>query len=114
MEFDAFTAVLLVLRPDAPDLAPAIATSVQDAHLAHLATLHESGELLVAGPLGDEEVRGLCVFRGTAEEVTAIMETDPAVRAGRLSVVVMPWEVPAGAVSFATTRFPRSMSDVTG
>ena len=53
MEFDEFTVVLLRLRPDAPQLDDEAATALQDAHLSHLAKLHEQGHLLAAGG-GDE------------------------------------------------------------
>jgi len=33
------------------------------------------------------------------------------VRAGRFDVSVAPWMVPGGAMSFASTKFPRSMAD---
>jgi uncharacterized protein YciI len=51
MEFDQLTIALLVLRSDAPDLDDAEAAALQDAHMNHLASLHEAGSLLAAGPL---------------------------------------------------------------
>ena len=38
---------------------------------------------------------------------------DPAVLAGRFSVQVQPWMVPAGALAFSHTRFPRSVAEAT-
>jgi uncharacterized protein len=43
-----------------------------------------------------------------------VKEADPAIRAGRLSLEVIPWMVPAGAISFAPTRFPRSIAEAAG
>jgi hypothetical protein len=37
MQFDRFTVVLLILRPDAPAQDEAAALALQDAHLAYLA-----------------------------------------------------------------------------
>jgi hypothetical protein len=37
-----------------------------------------------------------------------------AVRAGMYRTIVLPWMVPAGAMNFTRTRFPRSMSEATG
>ena len=111
MEFDHLTVSLLVLRPDAPELDEQAAAELQDAHLAHLANLHESGHLLAAGPLSDEKFRGLSILRADVEEARRLKESDPAVRAGRFSVRVMPWTIPAGAMSFAPTRFPRSVAE---
>jgi uncharacterized protein len=117
MEFDRFTVALLVLRPDAPHLDDEAATALQDAHLVHLADLHAEGHLLAAGPLvgdGPHAFRGLVVYSVDAERARELSERDPAVRAGRFSVVVQPWMVPAGAVSFAPARFPRSVAEATG
>jgi uncharacterized protein YciI len=112
VRFDNFTVTLLVLRPDAPQLDEEAAAALQDAHLAHLADLHEAGYLVAAGPLlgpPDREFRGLSIFNVDAERALALKEQDPAVRAGRFAVKVMPWVVPAGAISFSPTRFPRSV-----
>jgi uncharacterized protein len=110
LRFDEFTISLLVsgTRPNDARL--------QDAHLAHLASLHESGVLLAAGPLSDPtgELRGLSILDVPVEEARRLKEADEAVRAGAFSVRVMPWRIPAGAVSFTPTFFPRSMRDVTG
>jgi uncharacterized protein len=111
MEFDHLTIALLVLRPDAPHLDEEAAAALQDAHLSHLADLHEAGHLLAAGPLSDERFRGLSILRADVEEARRRKESDPAVQAGRFSVEVMPWTVPAGAMSFAPTRFPRSIAE---
>ena len=111
MEFDQLTVTLLVLRPDAPKLDEEAAAALQDAHMAHLADLHEQGHLLAAGPLSDEKFRGLSILRVDVDEARRLRESDPAVQAGRYSVEVMPWMVPAGAMSFAPTRFPRSLAE---
>lgn len=114
MEFDTFIVSLLVLRDDAPVWDEATAAQMQDAHLDYLANLHEQGHLMAAGPLGHDGFRGLSILRGTVDEVRALKEADPAVIAGRFRVVVMPWQVPAGAVHFTPTRFPHSIADVEG
>ncbi len=110
LRFDELTVALLVTgsRPNDAQL--------QDAHLAHLAHLHESGVLLAAGPLSDPagELRGLSLLNVPPDEARRLKEEDEAVRAGAFSVRVMPWMIPAGAVSFTPTFFPRSMKDVTG
>jgi uncharacterized protein len=112
MEFDRFTVVLLELRPDAPQLDDAAATGLQDAHLDHLATLHEQGHVLAAGPIaGGGELRGLTVMRA-GEEARRLKEADPAVQAGRLGLRIVSWQVPAGAVAFSRTRSPHSVADV--
>jgi uncharacterized protein len=111
MQFDRFTVALLMLRPDAPELDDAAAAALQDAHMAHLADLHDAGYLVAAGPLlgpPDREFRGLSILNVDQERARALKEQDPAVRAGRFSVKILPWIVPAGAMTFVHTRFPRS------
>jgi uncharacterized protein len=108
MEFDRFTISLLVSGAN-PNTA-----ELQDAHLAHLASLHDAGALLAAGPLSDPagELRGLSVLAVDLDEARRLKEDDEAVRAGVFSVRVLEWQVPAGAMSFSPTFFPRSMKDV--
>ncbi|HEY8678738.1 MAG TPA: YciI family protein, partial [Candidatus Dormibacteraeota bacterium] len=114
VEFERLTISLLMLRPDAVQADDAAAAAQQDAHLSHLADLHQAGELLAVGPvLGppDRVLRGLGVYRAEPERVRLIGEEDPGVRAGRYSVVVAPWMIPGGAITFATTRVPRSIAE---
>jgi uncharacterized protein YciI len=114
VELDRFTIALLILRPDAPVLDEQAADALQDAHMAHIADLHEAGYLLAAGPLLDERFRGLSILNVEPDKARALKEQDPAVRAGRFSVHVIPWMVPRGALHFAPTRFPRSTKEVGG
>jgi uncharacterized protein len=108
VEFDRFTIALLVSgsQPNTDEL--------QDAHLAHLASLHDAGALLAAGPLSDPagELRGLSVLNVDVDEARRLKEQDEAVRAGVFELRIVPWLVPAGAISFAPAVFPRSMEDV--
>jgi uncharacterized protein YciI len=111
VEFDSYTIVLLTLRPDAPELDDDAAAALQDAHMAHIADLHEAGYLLAAGPLSDEKFRGLSILNVDPERARELKEQDPAVQIGRLAVKAIPWIVPAGAISFARIRFPRSVAE---
>ena len=111
LQFDHYTIALLILRPDAPELDDEAAAALQDAHMAHLADLHEAGHLLVAGPLSDEKFRGLTILNVEPERARELKEQDPAVQIGRFSVKVMPWMVPSGAMAFSPTRFPRSVAE---
>jgi uncharacterized protein len=110
MEFDEFTISLLVSGPT-PN-----SDVFQDAHLAHLASLYDAGSLLAAGPLRDPagELRGLSILNVPVDQARRLKEADEAVRAGVFSVRVLPWRIPAGAMSFSQTFFPRSMRDVAG
>jgi uncharacterized protein len=112
VQLDRFIVALLILRPDAPNLDEEAAARLQEAHMAHLADLHEAGFLLAAGPLFDEQFRGLSILNVEPERALALKQQDPAVVAGRFSVKVIPWMVPRGAMSFAPARFPRSLTDL--
>jgi uncharacterized protein YciI len=110
MEFDRFTIALLVSG------STPMTDELQDAHLAHLASLHDARALLAAGPLSDPagELRGLSILGVDVDEARRLKEQDAAVGAGVFDVRVMPWQVPAGAISFSPTFFPRSLGDVAG
>jgi hypothetical protein len=113
VQFDQFTIVLAMLRPDAPELEEEAAGALQNAHMAFLADLHEAGHLLAGGPLDDPEYRGLSIMNVDPERALEVRGQDPAVLAGRLSLRAIPWTVPAGAVHFTPTRFPRSTAEAT-
>jgi uncharacterized protein YciI len=112
VQLDHFSVALLILRPDAPVLDEAAAARLQDAHMAHLADLHEAGYLIASGPLSDENFRGLSILNVEPEKARVLKEQDPAVQAGRFSVKVIPWMVPRGAVTYSHTRFPRSIREL--
>jgi uncharacterized protein YciI len=71
---------------------------LQKAHLANIRHLAEMKKLVTAGPFGDNgDLRGIFVFRvGSLEEAKALCATDPAVKAGHLSVELHSWQVPEG------------------
>jgi uncharacterized protein YciI len=117
MDFDRYTVVLLVTPEHPPELTEEEAARLQDAHLAHLAHLHDQGVLLAAGPVGSpgdgrRYYRGLSILRCEPEEALRLKGEDPAVRAGVFDLVAMPWMLPAGAMHFTPTTFPRSAADV--
>jgi hypothetical protein len=117
VEFDRFTAVLLITNPDAPTLSDDEENALQDAHLAYLAELHEAGHLLAAGPIADvpdRRYRGLSILGVDAETALELKSRDPAVVAGRFTIKVMPWMVPAGAIHYTRTNFPHSIAEATG
>lgn len=117
MRLDRFTIALLIRPADAPQLDDAAADAMQDAHMSHLADLHEAGALLAAGPvLGppDRVLRGLSILRVDPDEARRLKASDPAVRAGLYTVEAYPWLVPGGAMTFTSVPFPRSVKDVGG
>ena len=77
-----------------PEVTPEV-EALQEAHLANIENMRRSGELLVAGPFGDDgDLRGVYIFRvASMEEAIALTDTDPAVQAGRLVFELHPWWV---------------------
>jgi uncharacterized protein YciI len=73
-----------------------------DGHMAHIRAMGESGKLLIAGPFDQppeaaHALAGIFLFDvPSIEEARALAEDDPAVKAGRLLVEVVPWYGPVG------------------
>src|SRR5438132_14429855 len=96
IELERYTITLLVLRPDAPHPDKRTAAALQDAHMSHLADLHEAGKTLAGGPLFDDQLRGLSIMRAAPEEARALVEQDPAVKIGRFTGKAIPCMGAAG------------------
>jgi uncharacterized protein YciI len=100
-DLERFSFVLLRRPDDAPDYTDERLGELQEQHIAHLASLHERGVLLLAGPFDDrtdESLRGLCVFRLGLEETREAMAQDPSVLAGRMTPDVMSWWTARGSL----------------
>lgn len=69
------------------------AATIQEGHMANIRKLYADGKLKVAGPFGDDgNWRGIFIFDcATKEEVEQLLQTDPAVKSGRLSFEIHPW-----------------------
>lgn len=90
--------VLLTSGPHR-DQDEATAERIQSEHLANIERLGREGKLDLAGPFMDDgDWRGLFLFNvATREEVEALLESDPAIRAGRLNYEIHPWLGQQGA-----------------
>ena len=66
---------------------------LQEGHMANIQRMGAEGKLVIAGPFMDNgDLRGLYVFRtGSAEEAKALVESDPAVKAGLFVAEMHPW-----------------------
>ena len=58
---------------------------IQQGHMAHIGAMVKTGKLILAGPFeGSGDLRGMFVFKATAEEAKQLAGQDPAVLSGRL------------------------------
>ena len=71
---------------------------IQEGHLANFGKLAEAGKLIVAGPFSDNgDLRGMLIFKlDSVDEARALMEADPALKTGRLTLELHPWFAAAG------------------
>ena len=71
----------------------ATAAKIQEGHMANISSLYYEGKLKVAGPFGDDgKWKGIFIFDcSTKEEVEKLLNTDPAIAAGRLAYEIHPW-----------------------
>ena len=78
---------------------------IQESHMANINRLYYEGKLKVAGPFGDNgNWKGIFIFDcATKEEVDTILQTDPAVKSGRLAYEIKPWYT-AAIGSFVTGK----------
>jgi uncharacterized protein len=85
--------LLLLKRGPIRNQSRAEVDLIQAAHLRHMFTLRERGQLTLFGPVdGAGALRGIGVLTvPTREEAEALMANDPAVASGRLRVEVRPW-----------------------
>lgn len=72
-------------------------------HMANIERLAKCGKLLIAGPFDVAEdappdaLAGIFIFDvATREEAVALTQQDPAVKAGRFAIEVLPWYGPTG------------------
>ena len=61
--------------------------------MANIERLAKEGKIIVAGPFGDDgNWRGIFIFDcETQEEVEKLLQTDPAIAAGRMAYEIHPW-----------------------
>ncbi len=66
---------------------------IQKGHMDNIARLAKEGKLILAGPfMDDTDVRGIFIFNvETIAEAEALINTDPAVKSGRLKMELHPW-----------------------
>jgi uncharacterized protein YciI len=78
----------------------AVINKLQAGHMANMQVMADAGKLMVAGPFGDDgNWRGVFIFDAASkEEVEKLLQTDPAIKAGRLDYEIHPWWTAKGTV----------------
>jgi uncharacterized protein YciI len=81
-----------------PAISEAEEQFIQAGHMAHIERMMATGDLVVAGPFGDDtDLRGLFLFRvDSLERVQELTSNDPALVKGRLFLEIHPWYGPVG------------------
>src|SRR5215510_10817254 len=75
-----------------PENTPEI-QKIQEGHMANITRMAQLGKLFAAGPILDNgDLRGIFIFRNTSEdEARALAAEDPAIKAERLKLEILPW-----------------------
>lgn len=90
----------LVVNPEYDAGTPEEEKAITTAHIQYQLRLQRDGRAIAAGGLGpgsQESIVGMTLLRGESlEQATEVAGNDPAVRAGRLNILVREWWVPEG------------------
>ena len=78
----------------------ATAAKIQEGHLGNITRLFNEKKMIMAGPFMDEgKYKGIFLFDvATEEEVKQLLQTDPAIKSGRLGYEIHPWYGPGNIV----------------
>ena len=101
MKLDAYTVVFLRRPAGAPKMSEPELDALQQRHLAFWAELRRQGHVVTNGPFvgqPDESLRGVSVFRTSADEARRLAENDPSVVAGRLELEIFTWLMQPGGL----------------
>ena len=73
---------------------------MQKGHLANITAMADSGELVIAGPMGDDTtLRGILLFRSTDRgHLVELIDRDPSIQANRLEVELLEWHISRGTL----------------
>lgn len=92
--------VLLHRGDKADSFSKEEAEKLQKGHMDNMGRLAKEGKLIIAGPFGDDTgLRGIFILDvESVEAAKLLVDTDPAVSAGRLRAEYHPWWAAKGSV----------------
>lgn len=94
---DKYMFVFLNSNPDKEELTKAKTDSLQKGHMANIQRLAKENKLLVAGPF--EGGGGIFILNTTMmNEAKEWINTDPAIKANRYRIEILPWTPRKGSV----------------
>lgn len=91
-----YTFVFLNTNEDRPELPKAQVDSLQAGHIANINKLVKAKKMIAAGPFYGGG--GIFVFDTNPEETQALLDTDPAIAAGRFKLEVVPFNMDLGKI----------------
>ncbi|NIG57383.1 YciI family protein [Chitinophaga sp. Cy-1792] len=85
--------IVFLKRGPHPDIDAQEAQALQQLHLKNIGRLSKEGKIIVSGPFGDTgTIRGLYILDcKDSMEAERLVNTDPAVKAGRLTYEIRSW-----------------------
>jgi len=93
VEMDQYYIGMIYKGNNWESLSPAEVAEIQKGHRAKINRLVNTGQILLAGPVDEAgDLRGIFIYKtATLVEARQLVDTDPAVQAGRLRIEVYPF-----------------------
>lgn len=91
-----YTFVFLNTNPDRAELPKAQVDSLQAGHIANIERLVKARKMIAAGPFYGGG--GIFLFDTNLEDTKAVLDTDPAIAAGRFKLEVIPFNMDLGKI----------------
>lgn len=91
-----YTFVFLNANPDREELPKAQVDSLQSGHMANIGRLVKARKMIAAGPFYTGG--GIFIFDTNKEETDAVLNSDPAIAAGRFIIETIPFNMDMGQI----------------
>ncbi len=91
-----YTFVFLNTNEDRPELPKEQVDSLQAGHIANINKLVKAKKMIAAGPFYGGG--GIFIFDTNLEQTQAVLDTDPAIAAGRFKLEVIPFNMDMGEI----------------